>query len=89
MSKADNTGPAWLIFAGVVIAAIGGILMGVSSSKKSKVLNVLDFDRALGNPGVHNAELASAISLAHFGLGVLISGGALALAGITVAAARK
>ena len=61
-----------MVIAGVVIAIIGVIVMGVASNHKEDAQAV-----------------QSAITLGFFGLGGLIAGGALAVTGLVVIAARQ
>jgi hypothetical protein len=78
----------WTVVAGVAIAIIGVIVMGVASNRKEEVQAVNGFGVALG-AGANNAAVQSSVTLGYFGLGVLIAGGVLALTGLAVIAARQ
>lgn len=85
----NQTGP-WTIFAGVVVAAIGGILMGVAAKAKEKAELGLSFGNALsGREYESSPELAAAVSQGHLGLGLLIFGGALFLVGLVLTGLRR
>ena len=75
-----------MVTAGVVIATIGVIVMGVASNRKddAQAVNSVALGTAAGDSAVQ-----SAVTLGFFGLGVLIAGGALAVTGLVVIAARQ
>jgi len=77
-----------MVIAGVVIAIIGVIVMGVASNRKEDAQAVSRFSVALGT-GASDSAVQSAVTLGFFGLGVLIAGGALAVTGLVVIAARQ
>jgi hypothetical protein len=66
---------------GVPVAIIGGIIMAVASSKA-------EFARAVGSFG-RNVDLEAAVTLGHWGLGVLILGVVIVLIGIAALAVRQ
>lgn len=82
-----NRTPLWLMLSGVVIAVVGAIVMGVASGRKDSAELSSAFGKAMGNP-FPDPRLADAVSLGHFGLGVLIFGLALVLVGIAAQAVR-
>jgi hypothetical protein len=77
-----------MVIAGVVIAIIGVIVMGVASNRKEDAQAVSRLSVALGT-GASDSAVQSAVTLGFFGLGVLIAGGALAVTGLVVIAARQ
>ena len=77
-----------MVIAGVVIATIGVIVMGVASNRKEDAQAVNRFSVALGTAASDSA-VQSAVTLGFFGLGVLIAGGVLAVTGLVVIAARQ
>ena len=78
---------AGVVIAGVVIAIIGVIVMGVASNRTEDAQAVNRLSVALGK-GASDSAVQSAVTLGFFGLGVLIAGGALAVTGLVVIAAR-
>ena len=87
-SKSGSFMRQWMVIAGVVIAIIGVIVMGVASNRKEDAQAVDRFNVTLG-AGANDSAVQSAVTLGYFGLGVLIAGGALALTGLVVIAARQ
>jgi multisubunit Na+/H+ antiporter MnhG subunit len=81
--------PTWLIIVGIPIAIVGGIIMAVASSKAGYARNVGDLTEAMGGPGGYNVDLEAAVTLGHWGLGVLILGVVLVLIGIAALAVRR
>ena len=79
---------AGVVIAGVVIAIIGVIVMGVASNRTEDAQAVNRLSVALGK-GASDSAVQSAVTLGFFGLGVLIAGGALAVTGLVVIAARQ
>ena len=77
-----------MVIAGVVIAIIGVIVMGVASKRNEDAQAVNRLSVALG-AGANDSAVQSAVTLGYFGLAVLIAGGALALTGLVVIAARQ
>jgi hypothetical protein len=77
-----------MVIAGVVIAIIGVIVMGVASNRKEDAQAVNRLSVALGT-GASDSAVQSAVTLGFFGLGVLIAGGALAVTCLVVIAARQ
>jgi hypothetical protein len=77
-----------MVIAGVVIGIIGVIVMGVASNRREDAQAVNRFSVALGT-GANDPAVQSAVTLGFFGLGVLIAGGALAVTGLVVIAARQ
>jgi hypothetical protein len=82
--------PTWLIIVGVPIAIVGGIIMAVASSKAKFARDVGDFREALRGGDVgRNVDLEAAVTLGHWGLGVLILGVVIVLIGIAALAVRR
>jgi hypothetical protein len=78
----------WMVIAGVAIAIIGVIVMGVASNRNEDAQAVNRFSVAL-DTGANDPAVQSAVTLGYFGLVVLIAGGALALTGLVVIATRQ
>jgi hypothetical protein len=87
-SESDSSMRQWMVIAGVVIAIIGVIVMGVASNRNEDAQAVNRFSVALG-AGANDLAVQSAVTLGYFGLAVLIAGVALALTGLVVIAARQ
>ena len=75
----------WLIVGGVVTAIIGVIAMVVAYNRKEHAEDANELAVALGGYASYS-DMQSAITLGHIGLGLLIAGGLLALAGLVVVA---
>jgi hypothetical protein len=80
--------PTWLIIVGVPVAMIGGIIMAVASNKAKFARDVGDYEKALGMGG-RNVDLDAAVTLGHWGLGVLILGVVIVLIGIAALAVKR
>jgi hypothetical protein len=80
----------WMIIVSVIVGIVGAIIMAVAAKRKDFAEGVNGFTIALSNGRFNDsAAINAAVSLGHLGLGVLIAGGALALAGLVVVAARR
>jgi hypothetical protein len=78
----------WMTIVGVVTGIVGAIIMGVASSKLKEAKNVEGFTIAMGGlPG--SPAIDAAVTWGHSGLGVLIFGALLAVAGLVVVALRR
>jgi hypothetical protein len=73
--------PAWLVFSGVVIGVVGAIMKDHAESVGELVL-------ALGS-WAGASDFAAAIVHADWGLGLLVAGAIVALAGLVAVAARR
>jgi hypothetical protein len=73
--------PAWLVFSGVVIGVVGAIMKDHAESVGELVL-------ALGS-WAGTSDFAAAIAHGDWGLGLLVAGAIVALAGLVAVAARR
>ena len=87
-SKGGSSIRQSMVIAGVVIAIVGVIVMGVASHRKEDAQALSRFSVALGS-GASDSAVQAAVTLGFFGLGALIAGGALAVIGLVVIAARQ
>jgi drug/metabolite transporter (DMT)-like permease len=81
--------PLWLMLAGAALAVVGAIVMSVASGRQDKAQLGSDFSRAYGGLADPHGALASAVTLGHIGLGIMIFGGALILVGLAAQAMRR
>jgi len=87
-SESGSSMRQWMIIAGVVTAIIGVITMVMAYNRKEHAEDANEFAVALGGYA-SGSDMQSAITLGHIGLGLLIAGGLLGLAGLVVVALRK
>jgi hypothetical protein len=80
--------PTWLIMIGVPTAIVGGIIMAVASNKAKDARDVGDYMGAMGYGG-RNVDFEAAVTLGHWGLGVLILGVVIVLIGIAALAVKR
>jgi hypothetical protein len=82
--------PVWMIIVGVIAGVLGVVIMMVASGHKKEAKVANDYAVALsGGQFNESSAIDTAVTFGHVGLGVLIAGGALALAGLVVIAARR
>lgn len=74
----------WMLLLGIAAAAVGGIVLAVANGHKASARRVLEF-----SGGATSSDLESAITWGYVGLGVLILGALVAVAGLTVVALRR
>jgi hypothetical protein len=74
---------AWMILAGGLTAIAGWMIRNYAASRMHEALRIAPIRDLVGGPSVE-----SPISLGYIGLGVLIFGAALVLAGVVVVAVR-
>lgn len=78
----------WMTFVGALGGIAGGIVMFVASGKKDRAEMRDGFDIALsGQPMTDGLE--QAVAMSHLGLGMLITGIVLVVAGLVVVALRS
>ena len=79
----------WLIGVGMVTAVAGLLMMWRASVRKDREQDVSDLTVAMGGYDLNSHAVQAAVTLGHWGLGILIVGGVLALGGLLVVAARR
>jgi hypothetical protein len=81
VQRQTNPIPAWLVFSGVDIGIVGAIV-------KDHAESVGELIQALGS-WAGTSEVATAIAHGDWGLGLLVAGAIVALAGLVAVAARR
>jgi len=92
MAAKKSSMPAWMILAGVLTAIAGWITRNVAASWMSEALRHPARPDLPPIPGLAEYDgrtVQDAISLGYIGLGVIIFGAALVLAGLVVIAIRR
>lgn len=78
-----------MIAVGVAVGIVGLIVMNVAAGRKEHAEGVYGFSKALAGKYASTSAIDAAVSMGHLGLGILIAGGAIALAGVMVVAIRR
>jgi hypothetical protein len=76
--------PLWMVITGILTVVGGWITRNAAASRMHEALRIAPIRDLVGGPSVE-----SAISLGYIGLGVIIFGAALFLAGLVVIALRR